>query len=226
MKRNFTLIELLVVIAIIAILAAMLLPALNQARERAKAIKCVSNIKQSGTALSLYANDFGSRLPGAAQQWGTSDRPWGDVLMRVCGYLGDVKVMQCPDVKYQSTAKIDDGSMFWNTYGLVRSYVKSDGSEAHDSNYCRSIAAVKNPSKLVIAADSVNPESKYDSCHANSYYSGGIGGVIFRHSYRASVLMADMHAEQVTPNQMPDFRIPQTAYWWSGVSPAYTQITF
>ena len=94
MKRNFTLIELLVVIAIIAILAAMLLPALNQARERAKAIKCVSNIKQSGTALSLYANDFGSRLPGAAQQWGTSYRPWGDVLMRVCGYLGDVSVCQ------------------------------------------------------------------------------------------------------------------------------------
>src|SRR5258708_7524352 len=89
-QTGFTLIELLVVIAIIAILSAMLLPALARAKQKAFGLQCISNLKQAGTALQMYVDDNQQLLPGPAWAGARAsyDKDSGDELIfRLASYL-------------------------------------------------------------------------------------------------------------------------------------------
>ncbi len=97
-RAAFTLIELLVVVAIIAILAALLLPGLHEARERAHVIACASNLHQMGAAIMLYADEADGALPpspnASGPEWLPNNADWALVVMG--GYMPSVKPFYCP----------------------------------------------------------------------------------------------------------------------------------
>jgi len=113
-RRGFTLIELLVVIAIIAILAAILFPVFAQAREKARAISCLSNVKQAGTAFYMYVQDYDETTPSLGQPDPEPNEWW----QLIYPYVKNVQLFFCPD------RNPSDGgytSCPWGTYGCTLS---------------------------------------------------------------------------------------------------------
>ena len=127
MKKTFTLIELLVVIAIIAILAGMLLPALNNARERARIATCLSNHKQVTLGLLFYADENDGQYPAGLDNSYPSNRKEWNKRLYTDKYVAPKKSLLCPSTPHalNPTDNLDD--VYYSGIGLRTVYENSPG---------------------------------------------------------------------------------------------------
>ena len=218
---GFTLIELLVVIAIIALLASMLLPALGKAREKARQIKCISNLKQCGLALMMYADDYDGWnamvVTGSPTiNWERWAQPlYKDKNGKVCGYITNPNVFVCPSYPpntYDTSLVWETGAYY--TYGIIFTNDSSKYGEnlvhiATGPNYYGiRLYKIPEPSNYVLLADSV--EGTQQHCLIDRMYSNETGYIHLRHTGVANVLFADGHVEGATKTRLGECGIDES----------------
>ena len=204
MRKGFTLIELLVVIAIIAILAAILFPVFARAREKARATKCLSNLKQIAVAYMSYAQDYDEWFPGA--RTGASVRyPWYAIIEP---YSKNSQIYICPSTKYRYAPNFNSTTTY-----------------SSSTSYGYYMPTIPNPTEKFMTMDAAGDDYAHtlgdrDCCSwgpyiHNDFIYGCRGHMWPAHNEMANVAFCDGHAK-VTPlnadtlgNNMPG----RNKYW-------------
>ncbi len=209
--KVFTLIELLIVIAIIAILAGMLLPALNQARAKANAISCQSNLKQSAMAFLTYANDNNDQMPIAnlrSVQWNKHDRELftGGYFRPVVKGTKTDRILICGTNKtsMDRTHGEPTKSAFLGTYMYNGHYPNETGNSDGLTKSLK-LSRLKTPSKTILLADGLKNPENFLSNDSISYVHP---------SRSAACNFYDGHASSIHQEQVPVAWNNPTVFWY------------
>jgi prepilin-type N-terminal cleavage/methylation domain-containing protein/prepilin-type processing-associated H-X9-DG protein len=238
--RGFTLVELLVVIAIIALLAALLLPALSNAKAKGQQVSCLNNVKQLAMAVHMYTGDNEETLP-PMQDWLPAlgiESSWRPYLFQLVG--GTAKVYDCPTERKEIYANgnaaivgqfrlgeiaIPSGigavNVHWQSGGAPPPFGRPAG---YENNLCRT-AKIDVPSECILFGDGNSDITRtwpYDRWwiwkELGSANAPGFNRATqqdpgaFRHSRRSNYAMADGSASLLDPAKIP---CNTTRCWWS-----------